>query len=664
MKKLIFSILFLFIVPYTCLSQEVLIGVSENTALKTRKPVVKKSQQPDTLTLPFVDDFSEGRVYPNPSLWGDKEAFINQDYGKYPVTVGVATLDAIDKNGDIYSNANAYPFEADHLTSNPIRLDSVFSPVPKALTPEDSIYFSFYYQPQGWANDPQPSDSLILEFLAIGENDTVYLEAKPNANPPQEADTIIREGWRRIWGAGGQELDKFVEENGRYFKRVMIPITDSARYFNKNFKFRFKNFASLADNSLLSWQSNVDQWNIDYVELDRNRTFADTNHRDIAFVSSAPGFLENYQSMPYWQYSADFINEMDNKFEMLITNLDANAHNASYKYHVYNSSGSKIKTYDAGSYTINPFYQDGYLNYQPFSNPGITLPFPLSTDSVKYEVEHVLSTDASLENRMNDTVRHTQRFYNYYAYDDGTSEAGYGLTPAGAKLAYKFRLNTRDTLTAVKFFFNKTWHTSNEQYFYLTVWNDDNGKPGDIIYQPDNAILPDFSDNLNEFVTYELEKNVVFSSNNAVFYVGWQQTSDEILNVGFDYSSNNRDKIFYNTQGEWLQSRYAGSLMIRPVFGNAKTDNQKEISEKNEEIKIYPNPARNQRSVTIKLPPGAKESADHYQVRIFNLSGQLVYESRFNNTINIETLVKGAYFVNVSHRETGRRFTKKLLITK
>jgi len=651
---------------YDSLSQEILVGVSENTTLKSAETgpnyAHKSNKLTDTLSLPFSDDFSDGRSYPNPLLWSDNEAFINQDYGKYPITVGVATLDAIDANGNIYDNANAFPFEADHLTSNPIRLDSVFSPTPKALTPADSIYLSFYYQPQGWANDPQPEDSLLLEFLAIGENDTVYIEADSTAIPPQEADTIIRKGWNRVWAAGGQELEQFVQMNGRYFKRVMIPITDSAKYFNKNFRFRFRNFASLADNSLLSWQSNVDQWNIDYIELDWDRTAADTNHRDIAFVSAAPGFLKNYQSMPYWQYRANFIDEMDDSFEMLISNLDDAPHNASYKYNVYNPAGDNIKTYDAGSYTLTPFSSDGYVDYQPFTNPDITLPYPFSTDSIEFEVEHVLSTDVSLENRMNDTVRYTQKFYDYYAYDDGTAEAGYGLTPSGAMLAYKFQLNDPDTLSAVKFFFNKTWHNSNEQYFYLTVWNDNNGVPGQIIYQSESGILPDFSENINEFVSYDLAQPLAFNSQNETFYVGWVQTSDEILNVGFDYSRDNSDKIFYNTSGEWASSRYQGSLMIRPVFGITGSKNES-TSSKQKEIKVYPNPVRNNEHLTLKLPANANQTPSDYRVVIYNLSGQVVHESEFRNNINIGHLVKGAYFIDVSNHKNGNRYTKKILIT-
>ena len=665
MKKLIANILLASLLMSSAVAQEVLVGVSENTALKARqrKPSPKRIREADALLLPFTDDFSKKRDYPNPRRWSDSSAFVNQDYGKFPVTVGVATLDAIDKYGNIYNDANIYPFEADRLTSNPIRLDSVFSPVEQALTPEDSVYFSFYYQPQGWANDPQPSDSLILEFLAVGENDTIYIEANPEANPPQEADTIIREGWNRIWGAGGEELKTFIGEDSTFFKRVMIPITDSAKYFNKQFRFRFRNYASLADNSLLSWQSNVDQWNIDYIELDRNRTVADTNHQDIAFVSSAPGFLKNYQAMPYWQYRANFINEMDNRFEMLISNLDENPHNASYEYNVYNPSGDIIKNYDAGSYTINPFIDEGYLNYDPFSNPEITLPFPFSTDSITFEIEHILSTDASLENQMNDTVRHTQRFYNYYAYDDGTAEAGYGLTPAGARLAYKFQLNDRDTLKGVKFFFNKTWHGTNQQYFYLTVWRDNNGKPGKIMYQSPNGILPEFGDGLNEFTTYEIsDKTVAFNQQNAVFYVGWMQTSDEILNVGFDYSNDNSDKIFYNTSGEWMSSRFQGSLMIRPVFGQSQAPDPPK-DDKAGKIHIHPNPASRQEAVTVKLPEGDEQNPADYEISIYDIAGKQVKHIPYRQQIGVQELSRGVYFIRLTNRVSQNTYTEKLLLT-
>ncbi|MEA3504693.1 MAG: hypothetical protein U9R32_05785, partial [Bacteroidota bacterium] len=472
-KKTLYTLLFVILMG-NINAQEILSGLSNNSVLQSQNTKTKKAsakQSNTAVMLPFSDDFSSGEVYPNSLLWIDQEAFINNDYPVNPVSIGVATLDAIDKNGYIYEGANSFPFEADHLTSQFIRLDTIFSPSVRAIKISDSLYFSFYYQPQGLGNDPQQGDSLILEFLAVNENDTIFIEADPEANPPVEADTIIFEAWKNVWSSKGITLEDFKTKTGTNFKQVMVPITDSLRFFNDKFQFRFKNYASLTNNSQLSWQSNMDQWHIDYVNLDINRSYDDTVYRDITFVNSAPSFLEKYESMPYWQYSANFIDEMAKKFDMKITNLDNTAHNATYKYNVYNSNGSLIKTYEPGIYTVSPFIETGYLDYAPFSAPPVNLFLPIGNSDLIYTIEHVIYGDATLINKQNDTLTRMQILSNYYAYDDGTAEAGYGLTPAGAQLAYRFTLNEPDTLRAVKMFFNKTWHNGNEQYFRLTVWD-------------------------------------------------------------------------------------------------------------------------------------------------------------------------------------------------
>ena len=82
---------------------------------------------------------------------------------------------------------------------------------------------------------------------------------------------------------------------------------------------------------------------------------------------------------------------------------------------------------------------------------------------------------------MNDTLYHIQNFHFHFAYDDGTAESAYGINVNGAKLAYEFKLNRPDTLRAVQMYFPQMLDTLNDVDFYLTVWEEDNGNPGNII---------------------------------------------------------------------------------------------------------------------------------------------------------------------------------------
>ncbi len=96
--------------------------------------------------------------------------------------------------------------------------------------------------------------------------------------------------WDRMWYSEGLSLDEFQEEYGKNMLQVMIPLIDTS-YFNDKFRFRFRNYASLSNNLYPpSWKSNGDQWNVDYVYLNYNRTAGDTTYRAITFSQRAPSF--------------------------------------------------------------------------------------------------------------------------------------------------------------------------------------------------------------------------------------------------------------------------------------------------------------------------------------------------------------------------------------
>ena len=139
----------------------------------------------------------------------------------FPVTQGVLTLDALDENGHVHENAVPGPSNwiADIVSSQPIRLDSIFSPNPVALHNYDSIYFSFWFQPGGGLgphpfNDigtpPESQDSLVLEFLAPDYADTIWIEKDTIINGIQQTITVIDridEAWDYAWSSEGMLLD-------------------------------------------------------------------------------------------------------------------------------------------------------------------------------------------------------------------------------------------------------------------------------------------------------------------------------------------------------------------------------------------------------------------------------------------------------------------------
>lgn len=639
-KKIIIVSLFS-LICFTLPAQEYLTGLSSNPALSPKKNSNIHSYKEITeVRLPFLDDFSyPNSIFPTDSLWQDRYAFVNSGYAINPPSVGVATLDAINDTGAVYPTATTTPFIADSLTSLPIRLDSIFSGTPGPITAADSVYFSFYYQPQGVADKPEAGDSLLLEFFS------------PHLNE-----------WIHVWGTPGMRLDTFLAKYNTYFRQVMIPVTDTT-FLQKGFQFRFKNYASIASMSLPSWQSNCDQWNIDYVYLNIDRNKFDTVSMDVTFVDQATTFLKNYTQMPARQ----FVNsDLTDSLHLKISNLNSVLDNISYQYCVKQEDGPFSYCKSGGVWDIYPFITNGYLNYQLMSSPVVdfTLPSFSGYDSISFTVSHMIASNGWTDKiKSNDTIKFRQDFYNCFAYDDGTAENGYGLAGENAKLAYRFTLNKPDTIGGVQFYFNQTYTSPFAKYFYIVIWS--SLDPETVIYKSERK-RPEFLDSIDAYYTYFIDDTTVLVD--GTFYIGWQQQTDDNLNVGYDRNTNSKNNIFYNTDGTWATSSFDGSLMIRPLIGTAWQQSFAGINEPAQHdfnVVVYPNPAGGN-NIHLSLPSEFIDSGkpDQILVEIFNHLGQQVIAVPYAENIDISSLNNGVYFVRLTGFDNKAAYSGKLVITR
>ena len=574
-------------------------------------------------TLPFFDDFSGSNIYPDSTKWADRDAYVNAGFPLNPVTRNAATLDVLDANGNVYSYAVSYPFISEYLTSTIIRLDSVFEPTPKELTPADSLYFSFFYQPQGNGNPPESQDSLVLEFGLINEVDTV---------------------WDHIWSTPGQKLSQFLEENDSlYFKQVMIPITD-LKYFTSKFCFRFYNYASIANQTQPSSRSNEDNWNIDVVYLDYGRAYNKTSYPKVSITGQKPLFLNRYQSMPYKHYRANPAATIAENPRIYVSNLDDQEHTLNYYYTVDQVNGDQSFTYD----NALPFVTDPGSYCQPFSTTVYKL-FALDydRDTTSFIIRHYIS-DSTCNPPLVDSLVYTQGFYNYFAYDDGTPERGYGVESSGGAFAVRFDLSELDTLRGVQLLFNHTLHDANNNYFDIAVWKDNNGKPGDELYRLSNC-KPRWEEQLYKFSYYKFDKLLKLT---GTFYIGIVQQSNGVINIGFDASKDNSQYNFYNDDGSWHQSTLAGSIMIRPVVGGNYYIGIEE-SRQESVVKVYPNPA----SSTIHID-GVENGAS---VAIYDITGRSIMRTAFSNELSISQLNNGLYLLNITTTD-GLVISKKIMV--
>jgi hypothetical protein len=246
----------------------------------------------------------------------------------------------------------------------------------------------------------------------------------------------------------------------------------------------------------------------------------------------------------------------------------------------------------------------------------------------------------------NDSTQGVQIFSNYYSYDDGSAEAAYGPTGTQARLAIKYEAYEPDSLIGVAIHFVPSVVDVSNKLFLLSVWNDTNGTPGQLIYEDDVFFprQPQYGSSANEFYNYyfiDTQKVHV----GTTFYVGWRQFDAERLNVGLDRNNENSQFTYYSVNGgaTWNQSMIDGSVMIRPIFStslDAELGVESHRLDSEKEIKIYPNPATDQ--LHISLDPNSFSGME-----LWSLEGKLLKFEDEKQFFDVSDLPAGYYFLKV-----------------
>lgn len=654
MKKLILYIATIFLISgsISLKAQESLTGLQVNPKIKKlylSKSKDKATKEKSPVELPFIDDFAKSIGYADSSLWQDEYVFINQTYAYNPLSIGVTTLDAIDGTGAIYSNASSYAFGADTLTSKSINL---------YYPGDNTIFLSFYYQPGGLGDTPEIKDSLILEFYSVDSVWNKIWHVVFNAN-----DSVLTEkhtyGDTTIKTIEGDTLTDLK----RSFQQVIIPVNED-QYLDSSFQFRFRNYASLSTStSAESKASNADHWHIDYVILNKDRSINDTIVDDVAFSEPIGSLLKTYEALPWSHFSRANAYEMEDSISITYRNLNDEAKNIEREFEIEDLKGATGTYFFTGGTgdDIPPFSFETYKRWIDY-----IFPYDPLTDSALFEVRSYLVTETTPElspYRWNDTTRFSQKFYNYYAYDDGTAENGYGIIGEGterAMVAMRFNSYKKDTLRGVQIFFNQTLNNINQYKFKLHIWKETNGKPGNIIYTQE-GLKPQSEDELNKFTAYILDSIIILENS---FFIGWQKelNTTEMLNIGFDVNRVNNDKLYYNFSGNWVQSQFEGTIMIRPLFGKEINVSTGTISPpKNQflEYTIYPNPASDILNININ-----DQFIENYRFTIFDIYGRVfIDETSQQSTLDISGLNPGIYFIRISNSK-GTNTTKKFMVVR
>jgi hypothetical protein len=568
------------------------------------------------LSLPFFEDFSTTTgSQQNLQRWqAGGGVLINNTLPINQPTVNVATFDGLKANGFPYDFTNKNADGAtDTLTSLPINLKT-------DITVADSLYLSFYWQGKGRGEQPDPVDSLQLQFLTNGGL------------------------WKTVW------IQKGVNTNGQ-FKQAVIPIRATV-YLHESFQFRFRAFGRQS--------GNFDSWHLDYIYLNKNRRVSSALFsNDIACSTPISAILKRYTAMPLMQLLVNPARELADSVTFRVHNLDQGFDYTGYNYYVKNAnSKDTLQKQIVSSVGVegNSFLDIKLPN---------TIAKSLTGNKLNLKVGVLLTTtDGLIDNvnlKMNDSINSFVTLDNYYAYDDGTAEQGAYLTKGFGRAAVQFINNKPDVVSAIRINLQPSLINIAGNAITVQVMDNDKGKPGKVMRGFYTKIQ--YSDKQNGFIEYPIDPVAVKDT----FYVGYLQlTDDEPIIVGLDNNTPQFvHKHFYNVSNEWVNASKSdtntfrairGSLMIRPVMGGTvKTEitlgTEEEIQNRN--LQLFPNPTND----VIRWNDNSLKN-----VEIIDLSGKSIIQQKVEQTeISLSTLNSGMYLLRLSNERNT--FVRRIWIT-
>ncbi|OKL39965.1 T9SS type A sorting domain-containing protein [Pontibacter flavimaris] len=567
------------------------------------KPAAKQLRLAAEQSLPFFDDFAQADTLKT-SRWSSGGVFVNNRYALRPITKNVATFDGLDANGQAYATNSLAAGPSDTLTSAPILLGD--------LTPADSVYLSLYWQSGGLGDVPDQTES-DLRYLA--------LEFLDNTG-----------AWQEVWrqAAVGEVTD---------FAQVFVGLRE-ARYFHSDFRFRFRNVG--LRNGM------ADVWNLDYVELDKNRRKGQSTTRDIAISQSISRLLKNYTAMPARQFRANPEAELADTVQATLNNLGDFPGAISWRGFIRNEGASVADTFLREQALIPGLARQ----YEIIGVPSLgnnTLP---ATDS--FTLVHGIRLDTKEQNaqlRANDITERSTVFSDFYALDDGTAEAGFSFLGTGnTQVAQRFDLHLVDQVRAFRVYFPRVGPDISGTSITFRIWSDADGLPGESLHQQSFRIQ--YSDSLNGFYEVELTQPVRVQGS---FYIGWTQPGSRYVNIGFDKNEDATGRRFtYTASGGWTpENTLEGAIMMRPVMTGQEPLGVEE-DRYEAAMRVFPNPSRG--LVYLSEP--------YEQVQVYDMLGRQVHHQTYKSSreaLQMGHLSPGVYTLRIQNRKAV--ITKKIILT-
>lgn len=623
-------------------------------------------------TLPFIEDFSTSLLNPDDAAWQDDFAFVNQTMAYQPLSIGVATLDGFDEFGQPYQpisvedGTGLIDGAADVLTSRSVcynRMDE-FGVVEPLLSPDDDeVFLQFYYQPQGMGDFPNSRDSLKLSFL--GDDDNWYDLWKlqgPTKNEPFYPFKPVDISLKDIGTGTAYSIETHIAIRDSVtapYRDSVYVVTDTlpnVSFLFDGFQFQFSNNATVSGFN--------DHWNIDYIRFDKKPL---GTIDDLTPIASIPSILNDYQAIPWTHFVDNLSGSLKEEiFVPLTNNSDANVRGEEITLKIgdvctglelYEGSApvavlpstTITEETDLGGNTVLSFRN---IDTEIISN----LTNTANRDSAVFEVTYQL-TDENDFNQDNNLLYEYQKFFNYYAYDDGTAEVAYGLEGAESQLAMAYNVLKADVLQGIQLNFVNMNSNDEKNSVRVMVW-DSIGigtNKSRLIYSEEIDWSPQYVPKRNGFFTIPLATPLAVDT--GTIYIGFEQDLKNPINIGFDRNNDASSKVFFNSTSLWFPSIIEGAVMMRPVFGKALPVGIKdEVVGSADQVVLYPNPSNDR----IYFKNESNESI--HQVHIFDFSGRVVAEKYLQNEgLDIRELPNGLYLVKTYNAKMEEMSMHKLV---
>ena len=406
----------------------------------------------------------------------------------------------------------------------------------------------------------------------------------------------------------------------------------------------------------------MNQWHLDYIRLNSGRSAKDTAVQDVAINAIPFGPLKWYATMPYDHFKVAAAYHTNPTHSVVVHNNNDTSVNVQFQSEIRNQYNQLVLLYPntGSSRNVNKRsdFTESYtgLLLDSFSGKAPMLSikhriFPLANDFLPDDYNSLAS---------NNEYTRVFKFSNYFAYDDGTAEGGYGLDygslPSGpGYAAIKFNAPKADTLRGISVFFNRAVADITNKSFYLMIWKSISEPPAnsddnDVIYKRIELPSAIYGDSINGFIDIVLDTAVALNAGD--FYIGWQQNTNFMLNVGYDnnykyaQSGGRNPNLFYNLNGYWenVSATITGAPMMRPIVGAPlpkKATGIKSLINTADLVSVYPNPSGNSEWLFLK------SDINITSVVVSDLSGKtcLIKEGEGISQINVNTLAPGFYTI-------------------